>query len=236
VGNTSYYFFLPLPHEVRLFAEPCHALERIDQAPDATVADPPKPRYRKPQVRSNITIGEIVDRTERAGFGFTIALLALVAIPFAGLSTPFGLVISFLGLQMIAGHGHPWLPRRVRQHAVTKKTLDWLGCRLARWTARLERWVRLRWTVVIHPPFFAAVGVGILLQGLGLALPLPIPGSNWVFIIPILIYAIGLLEDDGLLVLLGHASTVAMIVLGCIFWHVIRDNLVQAFAWLQRLA
>jgi len=46
----------------------------------------------------------------------------------------------------------------------------------------------------------------------------------------------GLIEEDGLLVQLGHASTGAMIVPGCIFWHVIRDNLVQAFAWLQRLA
>ena len=39
-------------------------------------------RHRRTRVRSNITVNEILDRTRRAGFGFVVALLALVAIPF----------------------------------------------------------------------------------------------------------------------------------------------------------
>jgi hypothetical protein len=33
---------------------------------------------------------------------------------------------------------------------------------------------------------------------------LPIPGSNVVFLIPLFIYGIGLLERDGVWILLGH--------------------------------
>lgn len=182
-----------------------------------------KRRARKSRPRSDITIGEIVDRTSHAGFGILIALLAFISIPFFGLSLLFGATIGFLGVQMIVGRSRPWLPQKIRRHPVTMMTLDWLSRRLAVWTSKLERWVRPRWSVLTRPPFFAAVGVGVVVQSVGLAIPIPIPGSNWLFAVPILIYAIGLLEDDGLLVLLGHICTTAQIGFGFVFWQVIGD-------------
>ncbi len=184
---------------------------------------------------SGVRVGDILDQTSRAGFGFVVALLALMAIPFVGLSMPFGLAIGLLGLQMIADRQQPWLPRRIREHEVKMKTLEWLGNRLALWAGRMERWVKPRCLMVTRPPFIAAVGVGVLLQGIGLALPLPIPGSNWVFIFPILIYAVGLLEDDGVLILVGHALTAVQIALVVVFWGVIRGALAGVVAWLWQV-
>jgi hypothetical protein len=65
------------------------------------------------------------------------------------------------------------------------------------------------------------VGIGVVILGVGLALPLPIPGSNLVFIVPIMVYAIGLLERDGLLTLVGHVMTLAHVVLGFMAWRVV---------------
>ncbi|MBA3541696.1 MAG: exopolysaccharide biosynthesis protein, partial [Deltaproteobacteria bacterium] len=48
-----------------------------------------------------ITIGELVDKAAEAGFGFLIGILTLIAIPFFGLSTPFGLAIAVLGAQLM---------------------------------------------------------------------------------------------------------------------------------------
>ena len=56
----------------------------------------------------HISIGAIVDRSAEAGFGFLIGILTLIAIPFFGLSTPFGLAIATLGFQLKIGRQKPW--------------------------------------------------------------------------------------------------------------------------------
>jgi len=39
------------------------------------------------------TVGALVDKAAESGFGFLVGVLTLIAIPFVGLSTPFGLAI-----------------------------------------------------------------------------------------------------------------------------------------------
>jgi len=184
---------------------------------------------------SNMTLGDIIDQTAHAGFGFLAAFLALVAIPFMGLSLPFGLAIAFLGVQMIAGKNRPWLPGRLRRKVVAMSTIDWIRRKVTRWTTGLERFIEPRLTWLARGPFWTLVGVGLILQGIGLALPVPVPASNLFFIVPILIYGIGLLEDDGVLISIGHAITGGMIVLGVIFWDFVRQHLAEWLAWLSRL-
>ena len=75
------------------------------------------------------------------------------------------------------------------------------------------------------------VGLGVTVLGLGLALPLPIPGSNLVFIVPIMAYAIGLLERDGLLTLVGHLMTLAHLVMAFVAWQVVATALAPVARW-----
>jgi hypothetical protein len=213
------------------------AEEALPQPPDPAGAQAPQPprRWSRPHVDSNISMGEIVDRTAHAGFGFLAAFLALVAIPLAGVSLPFGFAIAFLGCQMIAGKNRPWLPARLRRHLVAMSTLDWLSARVTRWTAGMERFIKPRLVFLTRGPLWGSIGFGLILQGVGLALPIPIPFSNQIFIIPIMVYAIGMLEDDGVLILIGHMATAIMAVLGVIFWEIVRDGLSHAVAWVVHL-
>jgi hypothetical protein len=204
-----------------------------DLGTDAVVQDTGRsPWRRRPRPRTNITIGEIVDRTRQSGFGFLAAVLALIAVPFVGLSTPFGLATAFLGVQMIAGRSHPWLPKKLRGHRVSLSTLNWLSHRVARLTSGLERIIRPRFPLLLAGPFWSACGVGILLQGLGLALPLPIPGSNWIFIVPVILYGIGLLEADGVLLMVCHCITLGQLAMGVWLWETIWPALLRSFQWL----
>jgi hypothetical protein len=162
-----------------------------------------------------LTIGALVDKAEEGGFGFLIGVLALIAIPFVGLSTPFGLAIALLGAQLMVGLHHPWLPARARRRALSMAMLDRVLGILARRTRWLARLSRRRWELVIQPRL---IGLCVVLLALGLALPLPIPGSNLIFLIPLFIYAVGILERDGLWIAIGHACTVidltVLVVLG----------------------
>jgi hypothetical protein len=53
------------------------------------------------------------------------------------------------------------------------------------------------------------IGLGIVIAGLGLMLPLPIPFSNSIPALAVVLLAVGMLEKDGLCVLLGHLTAVA---------------------------
>jgi hypothetical protein len=181
----------------------------------------------------HITIGELVDRCAHAGFGFVIGMLALISIPFVGLSTPFGLVIAFVAAQMLFGRQRPWVVGWLRRRRLSAATLAGLGRRIGRWTRRLGRLVKPRWPVWVTGSLWPLVGLGIVVQALGLALPLPIPGSNAIFLAPILIYAIGLLEDDGALILIGHGATLVNIALCVVFSVLVKDAVVQMLRWVS---
>jgi hypothetical protein len=172
--------------------------------------EPPPP----PPRTAGLTVGALVDKAAEGGFGFLIGVLSLIAIPFVGLSTPFGLAIALLGAQLMLGRQQPWLPGRARRRALSMTMLDRVLVLLARRTRWLARLTRRRWEAAIQPRL---IGLGVVLLALGLALPLPIPGSNLIFLIPLFVYAIGVLERDGAWVMLGHLATLVDLVLLAVF-------------------
>lgn len=172
-------------------------LGALDEGPNALPRD------------ARVPVGSILDKADEAGFGAVIALLAVIAIPFFGLSTPFGLAMALGGAQLLVGRQRPWMPRRARARELPLATLDRVATLLERRTRFLERMTRRRWEWTLFGPARSLVGAGVTFLGLGLALPLPIPGSNLIFLVPLFIYGVGLLERDGLWVLLGHIGAVA---------------------------
>ena len=179
---------------------------------------------------ATITVGELVDKAAEAGFAFLIGILALIAIPFFPLSTPFGLAIALIGVQMIVGKQHPWLPQRARRRELGISMLDRVATMLARRTRWLLKMTKRRNEMIVAPKM---IGFGITLLALGLALPLPIPGSNLVFLIPILIYAIGLLERDGRWIAVGHVCLVIDLGLMVVFAATIVTVLEKLWAWIN---
>jgi hypothetical protein len=177
----------------------------------------------------DISVGDLVDKAAEAGFGFLIGVLTIVAIPFFGLSTPFGLAIALVGAQLVIGRMRPWLPARARGRRLTMAMLDRVVTMLARRTRWLAKLTRRRWEVAIAPRL---VGLGVVLLALGLALPLPIPGSNMIFLIPLFVYAVGLLERDGVWIVLGHLGTAIDMTLLVVFGATVAHVLARVWHWL----
>lgn len=184
-------------------------LGALDEGPNALPRD------------SRLALGTLIDKADEAGFGAVFALLSLIAIPFFGLSTPFGLAMALGGVQLLFGRTRPWMPRRARARELPLTTLDRVATLLERRTRFLERMTRRRWEWTLFGPARNLVGGGVTVLGLGLALPLPIPGSNLIFLIPLFIYGVGLLERDGLWILAGHASVLINLALLAAFSGVV---------------
>ena len=176
-----------------------------------------------------LTVGELVDKAAEAGFGFLVGVLTLIAIPFFGLSTPFGLAIALVGAQLAVGMHRPWLPARARRRELSMTMLDRVLSLLARRTKWLSKSTRRRWELLVMPRL---IGLGIVLLGLGLALPLPIPGSNMIFLIPLFVYAVGLLERDGVWIAIAHFGALVDMALLVVFGATVVTVLERAWHWI----
>ena len=74
---------------------------------------------------------------------------------------------------------------------------------------QLEKFVRPRLAFLYAGPgMLRLIGLGIVIAGLGLMLPLPIPFSNNIPAWAVVLLAIGMMEKDGLCVLLGHLTAI----------------------------
>jgi hypothetical protein len=159
----------------------------------------------------SLTVGDLHRALHARGPALLLILLALpfcvIAIP--GLPMPFGLAIGFIGACLTLGR-EPRLPRFFLQRRLPPERVGPLLAGAARVARRLEGLVRPRWAFLHAGPGMARLaGLGIALAGLGLMLPLPIPFSNALPAWAVVLLAMGLMEQDGLFVLLGHLTALA---------------------------
>lgn len=157
------------------------------------------------------TVDELTKELKGRGFAMLPLLLALpfCVIPVPGLSTPFGIAVFFIGISIAAGQ-EPWLPAFARRKTISP-------ARLVRildggiWFARtMERFVKPRMRFLQSwPGMMNVIGLGIASGGLLLMLPLPIPFTNTIPAWAVVFLAAGIMQRDGLLVLLGFLLTLA---------------------------
>lgn len=151
------------------------------------------------------------------GRAYTL-LLILLALPFClpvpliGLSSPFGLIISLIGLRLSLRQ-EPWLPRHVLDRKVSRKLLSPVLSASQKVVASLEFLLRPRWAFLVDfNPLHHLYGVMIFISGI--LLPLPIPFTNLFPAATVVLLAAALLERDGYFVIAG---TVFFVVTVCLF-------------------
>ena len=67
---------------------------------------------------NGITLNNVFSQVGDKGFGVLLVVLAIpsaLPVPAAGYSTPFGILIAILSLQMIFGRSTLWLPSRAKK-------------------------------------------------------------------------------------------------------------------------
>lgn len=156
---------------------------------------------------SPLSIAEIIEILSGKGQLLTILILCLpfcqpLQIP--GLSTPFGLAIAFIGLRIAFGK-NVWLPKSILEKKITPKTLQKIIKNVLWLVRKIKPWIHPRMTWLFDKPFMEIInGLLIFVLAIFLAMPLPIPFSNLVVAWAIFLIALGLLEDDGVVVILGY--------------------------------
>lgn len=146
------------------------------------------------------------------GRGKAIVLL-LFSLPFCqpiqipGLSIPFGLAIFWIGVRLGLGR-KMWIPKSIGDKQLSSKGLKKCVKKGIWLIKKIQRLAHPRLVFLCETPVFHAInGFVIALLGLFLALPLPIPLTNIIAAWSIFFISLGILEDDGLFILIGYAIT-----------------------------
>jgi hypothetical protein len=164
-----------------------------------------------------VTLREVIYKLRGRAYTLILILLALpfiTPIPLPGLSTPFGLAIAFIALRLVLGQ-RPWLPMKLQRKQLPAGFFDKVFAVAGKVIALLESFLRPRMALISAPgPIQQVHALFILISALVLLLPLPIPFSNSFPAWTILLLAAGLLERDGLFVLLGYL----VFVLGALYF------------------
>ena len=138
------------------------------------------------------------------------ALIVLLCVPFLfpvsipGLSIPFGLAIALCGLRLGIGHGL-WMPEFLLRREVSPELLRKLVGGAAAFYRRVEKLVRPRMHFLQRwPGMLNLLGFMIMAGGIMLGLPIPIPLTNTLPAIAVALMALGMMERDGVVILLGY--------------------------------
>lgn len=158
-----------------------------------------------------VTLAWVLDQLHERTFGLFLLILALpCCIPFLyGVPQVVALPLLFIAGQMVLGWGKPWLPQKLGERQVATASLAALARRADPWLRRMEPVSRPRLAALTRRPLDQIVGVALLV--FSAAILVPVPGTNTVPGIAVAIIAIGLLQRDGILVLLGLILGVAWI-------------------------
>lgn len=173
-----------------------------------------------------VTVGEIADRVAGRGFGLLLALLGLpTLIPILppGASAVVGLLCVLIGVQLLAGSPMPWLPSRIRRKRLSPQSLEMLANRGVDLFVRLETLSRPRLRFIMLPLPLRVVA--LVLVAIGIVLVLPIPFMNTVPGVGILLLGFGLLNRDGVFVIIGTLLCLALVILVAFFGHLLSDLL-----------
>jgi hypothetical protein len=159
---------------------------------------------------TGFTLQQVMALMGERGYGLLLVMLALpsaMPVPAPGYSTPFGVALFLIGVQILVGRKVPWLPGWVLNRPVSPG----LGQKMLRFGSsffsRLEHLIRPRYSWIFSRAGHALAGVLLLTMALLMIAPIPLTNTAPAGVIFLL--GVGMVEKDGMVI--GAA-----LVLGCL--------------------
>ena len=151
-----------------------------------------------------VTIGALMDALGDAGLGILLIVFALPSfIPTPGLPVGFvsGTVVALIALQVMTGRHTLWLPERLRNFSMPRDFLIKGAAYLAKPMRYFERWLKPRFSQFTGKTARMFLALPILILAVSIVLPIPL--GNQAPSIALIAFGFGLIERDGLAILVA---------------------------------
>jgi hypothetical protein len=161
--------------------------------------------FRQNIVGDTVTIDELIYLMEERGVAMMLFVLALpmgVPIPVPpGINVALSIPLLLLTAQQAIGFEKVWLPKKIRDRAISRQRLDVFLDKTLPWLERIEFLMRPRLKFLTHSLVKRVLGLCGFFMALTICIPLPMTNSAPSFGIACM--SMGLLMRDGLAVLAG---------------------------------
>ncbi|WP_223159335.1 exopolysaccharide biosynthesis protein [Vibrio sp. Y2-5] len=147
-----------------------------------------------------LTIGELLELLRRRSYGALLIMLSLAGL-IPGISF-FAAVADFLlGLQIALGFHAPRLPHIIQKQRIHREKTLRFTQEVMPWLERIEEYVKPRWEPLSSVN--ARRVIGVIICVLAAIAILPLPFINFLPNFAIICLALGIIERDGLCLLIG---------------------------------
>jgi hypothetical protein len=179
-----------------------------------------------------VTIGEIVDALDNRAFGLATLLFAIPSIiPMPpGVPTVVGIALLIVSIQMVLGREDLWLPSLLSKRSFSRKALVDGFLKIKPQLGLIEHLARPRLLALTGRLATVLIGIVILAMAVVLILPLP-PGGNFPPALACAVLGMGLVERDGVIVLVGLAVTIAASIAAAFLLGVLIHYAPAAWSW-----
>jgi hypothetical protein len=162
-----------------------------------------------------VSVGEIVEALGDRGLGVLIAIFALpAAVPvptFPGFTAAFGLPIAVFAVQLMLRWHRLVLPGAIARRTIATPAFRAIALKVAHVLSRIEKLLRPRFAAVTGP--LAERFLGALCACVALAVAVPLPFGHNVAAFGLALIGLGLIERDGVAILLGVVAAIAGVAL-----------------------
>jgi hypothetical protein len=149
------------------------------------------------------SLREIFDQLDESAFGAGLFLLALpCCIPFLyGVPQVVALPMMALAVQMAMGKEQPWLPDAFGTRKINRDGLTAMAKGGRKWLGWIEKFSKPRLTTITGPRSERLIGLILCIFCASILVPLPM--TNTVPGFAVALAAFGLINKDGILVIVG---------------------------------
>ncbi|HOC70423.1 MAG TPA: exopolysaccharide biosynthesis protein [Candidatus Hydrogenedentes bacterium] len=164
---------------------------------------------------ARVTVQTIVDRVSVKSFGILLVIFSIpsaMPLPAPGYSTPFGIILVILGLQLFNRRDFPWLPKRILEKEVNVGERPRLIKTMVFFLRIIEFFIRPRLGFVFENAItFRLLALIVLICGTSMIIPVPLTNTAPAF--GVFLIGLGMLEEDGLLSIAGMFASLAGVAL-----------------------
>lgn len=163
------------------------------------------------------SLGDITSSLGPAGLGGAILVPALIALSPAtmviGVTSVTGIAIAAIAAQIMLDASELWLPDRIKRISIRRSALVWLRDRLRAPFAAIERWSKPRLRFLMRSPFGHVPGAVTFMVGAAMPFLEFVPLSATVCGAAVTLMVLGLLLDDGAIVVAGFMVTICAVLI-----------------------
>lgn len=154
-----------------------------------------------------ITVSNISNALADRAFALLMLLFALpnlIPIPLPGISIILGVPMIFLSCQLMMGRKAPWFPKWISKQSFQHNDIETVVDYAMPYLKRLEQILKPRLGFLLC--HCAERIIALICLVMSVMITLPIPFGNWFPALTICLFALAILERDGMFVLLGVIS------------------------------